>query len=355
MRATEVGAEGTPRIWKALCSELVPVRANPIQKIFDRSTLSSLAESIGEKHRRFLRRGNLRLVPQRLIIMKPNTFRRFVATALAISLVVAACGDSENISSGGQGNDQDTTPPTTNLPDPSDAPDPTEEPPTAPDEPITDMTDDEHMFLDMSEDDAGALAELQGRPWRVARINDEYFALTEDYRVGRVTFEIDNGLVTAATIEGPLEGDAGPPTTVIGPTSNELISGAIVRMITEDNSFGGGIPFDIAYIATLVTADFGDINPVALDQVTAALAGRLEIEFIADAEGKITDLFGAEGQSALSVAVVSVDDIRIDDGTAEIDMGFWCGSLCGIWLTYAAELIDGAWMITGTTGPIAVS
>ena len=176
-----------------------------------------------------------------------------------------------------------------------------------------------------------------------------------DYRVGRVTFEIDDGVVSVATIEGPLDGDVGPPTTVIGSTSNELISSAIVRMISQDNSFGGGIPFDLVYVATVVTADFADVDPTALDQVAAALAGRVDVEFIVDAEGKITDLFGAEGESELLRAVVSVDDVRIDDKTAEVDVGLWCGSLCGVWLTYAAELVDGAWMITGTTGPIAVS
>lgn len=289
----------------------------------------------------------------RLINMKKNALLRVSTAAVAIVFAASACGDSESISSGGAGLDQGSPPTTVAAETPDD---PVTSVPGEPDEPVVnDMNDNERQFVGLSQEDAGALAESQARPWRVGRVDDDHFALTEDYRVGRVTLEIDDGLVTNATIEGPLQGDVGPPTTVIGPTSNELISSAIVRIISEDNSFGGGVPFDLVYIATLISEDFSDLDPLALDQVAAALAGRVELEFIADAEGKITDLFADEEASVGLTAVVSVDDIRIADGTAEIDLGLWCGSLCGIWLTYAAELVDGAWQITGTTGPIAVS
>lgn len=41
-------------------------------------------------------------------------------------------------------------------------------------------------------------AESEGRVWRLAREDDEEFALTMDYRPDRVNFEVDAGIVTSA-------------------------------------------------------------------------------------------------------------------------------------------------------------
>ena len=56
-----------------------------------------------------------------------------------------------------------------------------------------------------------------------------------------------------------------------------------------------------------------------------------------------------------SVAVASMDDVRFDGERAEIEMRLWCGSLCGVFLTYEAVLGSAGWEILGTTGPIAMS
>ena len=45
-----------------------------------------------------------------------------------------------------------------------------------------------------SKEEAIARAEADDRPWRIGREDDESFPLTEDYVVGRVTFEITDGL-----------------------------------------------------------------------------------------------------------------------------------------------------------------
>ena len=285
-----------------------------------------------------------------------RTMTRLVTTLLAPTLVASACGDSEAINAGSGGDAPTGTSPTTTTPP---ATDPATTLPPSDDGastsfPVDTPPDEESgQFIGLAIEDAGALAESQDRPWRVGRQDDELFFLTEDYVVGRVTFEVDDGVVTRASIEQPLE-DAGPPTTVIGDSTAELVSGAIVRMITEDNSFGGGNPFETVYVATLITSSFDGIDPAAVDQVKAALDARVNLEFIADAEGKITDLNTGDG-SGPQVAVVSVDDIRIDGERAEVDMGIWCGMLCGLWLTYEAEMIDGAWQILGTIGPIAIA
>ena len=289
------------------------------------------------------RRTGMKRTPQ--ILMIP-------AIVFTIALLVAACGDSEQIISAGDGANSDT--PVTTI---SDGSTPTTIPEPGSDPPKDQVIGDEEQFVGLDVESAGSLAASQDRPWRISREDDEFFLLTEDYLVGRVTFEVDDNVVSGATIEEALpDSDPGPPTPIIGAESADLLSAAIVRIITEDNGFGGGDPFQTVYVATLVSSDFSDIDPLALEQVAAALQDRMSIEFIADVEGKITDLFSLEGDpGATMAAVVSVDDVRIDGLTAEIDVAMWCGSLCGVWLTYEAELVDGAWQILGTTGPIAMA
>lgn len=56
-------------------------------------------------------------------------------------------------------------------------------------------------FVGMTLDVAGSWAEENGRQWRVGRQDGEELALTEDFVPGRVTFTVEDGVVTAATIE----------------------------------------------------------------------------------------------------------------------------------------------------------
>lgn len=60
-------------------------------------------------------------------------------------------------------------------------------------------------------------------------------------------------------------------------------------------------------------------------------------------------------QNTIGAAVESIEDLGIDGGGAEPDMRLWCGSLCGVFLTYGAVLTDTGWDIIGTTGPITMS
>jgi hypothetical protein len=53
-------------------------------------------------------------------------------------------------------------------------------------------------YLGLTSDDAIARADAEGRVWRIAREDDEHYALTMDYRPDRVNLEIDDGVVTAA-------------------------------------------------------------------------------------------------------------------------------------------------------------
>ena len=58
-------------------------------------------------------------------------------------------------------------------------------------------------YLGLTEEEAEAQAEVDGRPYRVGARDGEQYLLTEDYVLGRITVEITDGVVTAATVEAP--------------------------------------------------------------------------------------------------------------------------------------------------------
>ena len=97
------------------------------------------------------------------------------ACAVVAVLTLAACGGSEN-STAVRDRPKETTTTTT-----------TKESGTADD------------YVGLTKKAAVTKAEADGRPWRKGREDGESFFLTQDYIPNRVTFEIDNGMVTKAT------------------------------------------------------------------------------------------------------------------------------------------------------------
>jgi hypothetical protein len=64
-------------------------------------------------------------------------------------------------------------------------------------------------FVGMTLDQAGSFAQEQGRQWRVGRKDGVDLPVTADFVSGRVTFTVEDGLVTAATVEGDGSQNAG--------------------------------------------------------------------------------------------------------------------------------------------------
>ena len=56
-------------------------------------------------------------------------------------------------------------------------------------------TDD---FVGLPQAEAEAIANENLIPWRIGAVDGEFFALTEDFNPGRLTFEINDGVVTSA-------------------------------------------------------------------------------------------------------------------------------------------------------------
>lgn len=61
-----------------------------------------------------------------------------------------------------------------------------------------DLTTDD--FVGLSEAEATALAEENILEFRIVRVDGEWFGVTDDYRPGRLNFEIDDGVVTVVTL-----------------------------------------------------------------------------------------------------------------------------------------------------------
>lgn len=206
-------------------------------------------------------------------------------------------------------------------------------------------------FVGLVVDDAATLAESQDRQWRIRRDDDMQFVLTDDLIPGRVTFEVDDGIVTVAEIELPNTDPPGAP--VVEDTAvAELIASGLFRLLTVDNSFGGADVFTDIRVARSIGFTGNALAPLELELIADTLTELGSVRFIDDADAEINTLFDAP---PAGVAVVVVERIDLFDDHAELELRLWCGSLCGVFLTYEAVPTDGGWEITGTTGPIAVS
>ncbi len=207
-------------------------------------------------------------------------------------------------------------------------------------------------FVGLTISEATALADDEGRPWQVGRQDDEVFVLTDDLVPGRVTFEIDDGTVTSATIETPSVPSA-DDAIVEDPSRADLIAVAVKRLLTVDNGFGGVDVFDDIRVADVIGSDPDQpLQGLDLELIAATLSELGEVRFVDDADAEIEVLFE---ESPAGVAVVSVENILLLDDRAEVELRLWCGSLCGVFLTYQAVPDDGGWNIVGTVGPIAMS
>lgn len=210
---------------------------------------------------------------------------------------------------------------------------------------------DELAFVGLTLDEASALAAEQDRLWRVGRQDDTSFAITADLIPGRVTFEVDAGVVTAAEIERPNTdpSDTSPPED---PAKAQLIAAGLLRILTDDNTFGGRDVFDDIRVARYLGSDGSVLAPLDLELAADVLSEYGTVTFVDDPTRHIEELFD---QTPTGVAIVTVERLELLDDRAEIELSLWCGSLCGIYITYGAVPAADGWEITGPIGPIAVS
>lgn len=216
---------------------------------------------------------------------------------------------------------------------------------------------DEAAFIGLTRDEASALAETEGRRWRVGREDGERFALTEDFIVGRVTFELDDAIVTTASIERPFEDldDPGQPLTRPQLDAADVLAAAVRQLLTVDHGFGDAPPpFTAVHVSNAYGGPAGTpLEPLQLERIAAVVNETgATVQYVDDPDGLAAKLFDDTPQG---VAVITIDALQLGAAQAEVELHLWCGSLCGVYLTYTAEQVDGKWVITGIVGPIAMS
>ena len=219
---------------------------------------------------------------------------------------------------------------------------------------VTESATEQGPFVGLTTAQATELAEEEGREWRIAREDAEAFDLNDDLVPGRVTFEIDDGIVTSAHIQEP-NTDPPPGDEVVfeDEAQAQLLANAVERLLTVDNAMGTTDAFDDIRVGRAIEG--GRPRPLQqldLEVIAGTLGDLGAITFVDDPSGEIESLFENPPRGT---AVVTVTDLVLLDDHAQVGLHLWCGPLCGVFLTYEATPADPGWAIIGTTGPISIS
>ena len=165
-------------------------------------------------------------------------------------------------------------------------------------------------------------------------------------------------LTSACSTDTSTSGDS-----VESPTP-EMMAAALVKLITEDDSFGDGpSPFTVYLIQNRIDPSAGSVTapkdgsdrPLTDAEKPAiedAVSEHATVRWIDDpAERRTPDLnITIEGAAILGVGEPVVE---AQSGLVPISMS--CGGLCGTWFTYRLDLIDTVWVVTDIEGPVAIA
>ncbi|MGD2102561.1 MAG: hypothetical protein PVG83_10040 [Acidimicrobiia bacterium] len=144
----------------------------------------------------------------------------------------------------------------------------------------------------------------------------------------------------------------------------EIMTVALTQLVTVDNTFGGGPPpFTEYLIQTRTDPRAGDVTGGSGEpsrELTGAERAAIEealaeygpVRWIDDPdEWRTPDLMPQiEGS-----VILGIGEPVVEDGSALVPVSLWCGGLCGTWLSYRVDLVDGLWEVSGIEGPVAVS
>jgi hypothetical protein len=179
---------------------------------------------------------------------------------------------------------------------------------------------------------------------------------------------------TSNQSQGPTPAVSDSGDAEAGETGREAaIYAAVVRqLVTNDHTFGSDPGFKIVYVLDGVVENAADpskpVNrhdpkePFTHDvkdgvRFLSELAGLPPVEFIADRDsvvvGERPD--SDPGHVKNGGVLISLGPIDADAGSVEVETSLWINGLAGQWLTYVLERKGEAWIITGTTGPMAIS
>ncbi|MEN8238842.1 MAG: hypothetical protein ABFR53_06520 [Actinomycetota bacterium] len=148
-----------------------------------------------------------------------------------------------------------------------------------------------------------------------------------------------------------------------GPTS-EMMAAALAELVAHDHTFGQGPPpFTEYLIQTRIDPSAGtptgltggtarsltDIERSAIEEAVEAFG---PVRWIDDpAEWRTPDL----APTVEGSVILGVGEPVVDGNTGLVPVSLWCSGVCGTWLTYRLDLVDGTWSVTDIEGPVAVS
>jgi hypothetical protein len=174
-----------------------------------------------------------------------------------------------------------------------------------------------------------------------------------------------------AACGGSGTGGTGPvraaDTTVAPPRGGDeelprIMAAALEELVTVNHTFGQGPPPFTEYLIQSHTDAHTGTDDTAGSRRSLTAAERQAIEhairplgsvrWIGDpAEWRTDDLRPTIAGSA----ILAVGEPTVDGNRASVPVSLWCGGLCATWLTYRLDLVDGAWRVAGTQGPIAIA
>lgn len=97
-------------------------------------------------------------------------------------------------------------------------------------------------------------------------------------------------------------------------------------------------------------------SPMSAD-LQGALSDRLPTAVFIDDPASIQERY-MEGDLAMGDAGGTIWYLGPIDGSGdrvEVPASYWCGGLCASGTTHVVELVDGAWEVTGSVGPVWMS
>jgi len=122
-----------------------------------------------------------------------------------------------------------------------------------------------------------------------------------------------------------------------------LETDAVSRIVDEDSGLD---PETDPFSEIIVASDIGGDTERPVDPNVVGLLGYSgrRARFTNDPDAEIAEL---EAVTTTDIAVVVIDDLRVDGERAEIDVRLWCGDGCDIALSYEAEMGPERFTITG--------
>jgi hypothetical protein len=128
---------------------------------------------------------------------------------------------------------------------------------------------------------------------------------------------------------------------------------ALEQLVTVDHTFGDGPPPFTDYLVQTSLDEGGRaLTDDERSSIEAALSSLGEVQWIDDPDEFRTDDLRPTVEGGV---ILGVGEPEIDGDAALVPVSLWCGGLCGTWLTYQVEVVDGGWTVTGIEGPIAIS